>query len=353
MKPISKHRDEIKRILILQTAFLGDVILTIPLIKKTTQIFPNARVDFLTIPNAKNLVETIPYIHQLHIYDKHKSEKGLRALFSWQKKLRQQHYDLAIVPHRSFRSALLIRGSGIPLRIGFNSSAGHWFFTESIPYPKGVHEINRNLHLLKPFGQNPDEYIKPELYFTEDDYRIVEEWMVTENISSDAQKVVMAPGSVWATKRWLPERYGQLANDLVEQGREVILIGGDTDAAIGEVVLREAKVPLHNAIGRFTLRQSALLIQKSDLLITNDSAPLHLGVAVSTPVLAIFGPTVPAFGFYPYGEKDRILETKGLSCRPCSIHGGMKCPIGTFDCMKNISVKQVLTTALEMLNENS
>ncbi len=151
----------------------------------------------------------------------------------------------------------------------------------------------------------------------------------------------MAPGSVWPTKRWLSEHFAILADMLVNQGYQIILIGSENDKAVARQIRDLSRANLHDATGEFTLRQSALLISKSQLLVTNDSAPLHLGVAVNTPVVAIFGPTVPAFGFYPYGANDRVVELKGLKCRPCGKHGGYKCPIGTFECMKMLTPQRV------------
>lgn len=330
------------RILIVQTAFVGDVILTLPLLQTAKSLFPDAKIDFLAIPAARNILETVPDIHQLLIYDKRGEAKGAANFFRWIKKLRKNRYYLALVPHRSLRSAALVWGAGIPRRIGFDRSAGRILFSRVIKYPRGVHEINRNLHLLKPFGVDVTKKVFPRLYFTGEDDNVVQGWLREKGIADSAQIIAIAPGSVWATKRWLPEYFTHLAGALADSGYKIVLIGGPADEEVANIIKESAKPPVYNAAGKFSLRQSALLIRRSRLLISNDSAPVHLAGAVGTPIVAIFGPTVPAFGFSPYGDKDRVAEIKDLSCRPCGSHGGDKCPIGTFECMKKLTPELVL-----------
>lgn len=342
-----------RRVLILQTAFLGDVILTLPLLQLTKSLFPEAEVDFLAIPAAKNILETIPDIRRLIIYDKHGKDKGAANFFRQMKELRGNRYDLALVPHRSIRSAALIAGANIPIRIGFDRSAGRFLFTKIVPYPYNAHEINRNLHLLAPFGIDVTKKVFPKLYFTAEDHQAIEKWLKDEDLTSSDKFIAIAPGSVWATKRWLPKYFAQTADSLAGNGYKIVLIGGPGDVELAETIAGLADSTIFNAVGRFNLRESALVIQYSRLLITNDSAPMHLSVSVGTPVLAIFGPTVPAFGFYPYGERDRVAEIETLACRPCGKHGGNKCPIGTFVCMKQLLPARILQDVEEILEEDN
>lgn len=343
----------VRRVLIVQTAFIGDVILTLPLLQKTRHLFPAAEIDFVAIPAAGNLLETVPEIKHLWIYDKRGKERGISGFQRLVRRCRERRYDLALVPHRSMRSAALVWFSGIPHRIGFDRSAGRFLFTEVIPYPWGTHEINRNLHLLGPLRVDPAEKILPRLHFTGADTGTVERWLTAQQMPAEAPFITIAPGSVWATKRWLPEYFGKLAEMFASAGFRPVLIGGKDDVPVGQAVMAKAATKIHNAIGMLTLRESALLIRKSRLLVTNDSAPMHLAVATQTPVVAIFGPTVPSFGFYPYGENDRVVEVAGLPCRPCGKHGGNKCPIATFECMKTILPQQVFAQAISILENQS
>lgn len=342
-----------RRILILQTAFVGDVILTLSLLQTAKKLFPNAALDFLAIPAARNLLETHPDIDQLIIYDKRKRDKGIIPFFRLIRRLRENRYDLALVPHRSIRSAALVWAAGIPLRIGFDRSAGRFLFNRIIPYRRSIHEINRNLHLLDPFGVDADEKVRPKLFFSDEDEKAVFDWMKRQQLHRAENLVALAPGSVWATKRWLPEYFARLANMLKKAGFQIVLIGGEADAEVAGEIERSILPPVFNAVGQFTLRQSAFLIRQSRLLVTNDSAPQHLAAAVGTPVATIFGPTVPAFGFYPYGERDRVVEIGELPCRPCSIHGGPKCPIGTFECMKKLTPERVFREVQQTLEERN
>jgi heptosyltransferase-2 len=158
------------------------------------------------------------------------------------------------------------------------------------------------------------------------------------------QMIALAPGSVWRTKRWPRERYEELGRLLVSDGFSLVLIGGPEDrelcASISEGVSEERTI---NAAGRLSLLQSAELIRRCRVIVSNDSAPMHLAGAVQTPVVAMFGPTVPEFGFAPKGDRDVVLGISNLSCRPCSIHGGEKCPIRTFDCMVRLTADVVRT----------
>ena len=166
--------------------------------------------------------------------------------------------------------------------------------------------------------------------------------------------LTVAPGSVWNTKRWPWERYAESVRLLEHRGVPAVLVGGADDEDLCRRVLQQAGTKRSaNAAGRLTVMQSAVLIGCSSALLTNDSAPLHLGSAMSTPVIAIFGATSPSFGFGPTGPRDRVIETSGLSCRPCTNHGGSVCPIGTFDCMLRIDAEMVVTTVLDVLGDRA
>lgn len=341
---------KLKRILVVQTAFIGDVILTLPLLQVLKRYLPAAELHFLTIPVSRNVVETSPVLTRLWLYDKHGRDRGVRNLFHLAAQLREVRFDAAVVPHRSLRSALLVRLAGISLRIGFDRSAGSLLFNRLVKYRSGIHEIERNLSLLAPLGISPQGKELPEIVADESDERRVNEWLARHNLPAHRELVCLAPGSVWATKRWPAPYWGRLADLIAAAGKMPLFIGSEKDRFLLPQIRKHSKAPWLEAMGEFTLRQSTVLIRRCRLLISNDSAPTHLGVAARTPVLTIFGPTVPAFGFYPYGECDRVAEIKGLECRPCSIHGGRKCPRGHFKCMLELVPEAVYQIAEEMLN---
>lgn len=341
-----------KRILIVQTAFIGDVILTLPLLQKVKTHFPDAEVDFIAIPSSKNLLENNPLINHLYIYDKRQQDKGISAYLRLIKRLRGRQYDLALVPHRSIRSAGLVFAAKIPRRIGFDKSSGRFLFNTLLPYPKNVHEINRNLQLLTPLGIDAEKKVFPEMHFSREDEVAVQNWLKEKNLAGDQKCIAFAPGSVWATKRWLPEHFAGLAKRLARNDFHIVLIGSAQDREATAMIAAD-NPQVHDAAGQFTLRQSALLIKRCRALVTNDSSPLHLAVSVRTPIIAIFGATIPAFGFYPYGDSDRVVEIEGLACRPCGIHGGNSCPINTFDCMVKITPERIEKELKALLSTES
>lgn len=336
----AKRRCAIQKILIIHTAFPGDLILATPLIQAARDCFPAAKIDFVTTPVCANLIETHPALNAVRIFDKHHQDRGWKRLFRFARALKANAYDLALIPHRSLRSSLIAWLAGIPQRIGFNSSAGAFLFTQKIRYEKEWHEIDRNLALLRPF-QPQKLNLTPAVFPDSRDQKIIDDFLAKH--SPVSRTFAIAPGSVWETKRWPGDRFIKLSQMILQEGSaRVFLVGGKADIELCETIAATlpAESGVVNVAGKFSFRQSAELLRRCDALISNDSAPLHLGVAVGTPVFAIFGPTVPAFGFAPRGENHRIIE-KDLYCRPCAIHGGRTCPTGTFLCMKGITPNEI------------
>lgn len=331
-----------RRVLIFQTAFLGDVVLTLPLAQTVRREFPDSSVSFVAIPAAASVLEAHPAIREVIAYDKKRTQRGLAAARALSKTLRDREFDVALVPHRSLRSALIVAAARIPRRIGFDTSAGRAFFTDRVAYRRDLHEIDRNLSLLGPLGvPAASSAMLPAIHPIPRDREAVDALVSAHQDripGFDAGAMVaVAPGSVWMTKRWPEAKFLALVQALMDSGLHIALIGGPEDRALCERIARSCQgLPLC-AAGNLTPVQSAELIRRCRVLVSNDSAPAHLGTAVRTPVVAVFGATVPAFGFSPRGDQDIVIETAGLSCRPCSIHGGEKCPIKTFDCMERIS----------------
>lgn len=334
-----------KKILIVQTAFIGDVVLATPLAEAALRMFPGSCIDFMAIPAAANLLEKSPFVHRVVIFDKRGRQRGLTALWKFAAALREAQYDLALVPHRSLRSALLVWLAKIPQRIGFDRSAGAWLFTKRVPY-RQKHEVARNLDLLRALNAAVSTP-SPKINWDEADEKIVDSFC-GKNIKGK-WFCALAPGSVWATKRWPADRFAELARRLIAATEaQIYLIGGQSDAELCARLAREIGEACINTAGKLTLRQSAALLDRCQILVSNDSAPTHLGVATRCKVITIFGPTVPAFGFAPFGEGHAVIE-KNLPCRPCSSHGSKRCPIGTHACMLEISVDEVFSRVMPLL----
>lgn len=322
--------------LVVQTAFLGDVVLTTPLL--TVLAERHGPVDVVTTPAAAPLLETHPAVRQVLVYDKRKADRGLAGLRRLAHRLRAERYAVAYLPHRSLRSAALARLARIPRRVGYTDG---WrsLYTEARPRPRDGHEIDRLLALV---GAMPPRGARPTLHLAANDVARAEAAIGSAAVAPPF--AALAPGSIWGSKRW--PHFTALARRLA-QHVDVVLVGGPDDAALAEAIV--AAVAEENAAhrvvslcGRLSLRESAAVIREAAILVTNDSAPLHFAQAVATPTVAIFGPTIPAFGFGPRGPRDVVVGLDGLACRPCSPHGPAACPLGHHRCLQGVSVDDVL-----------
>lgn len=321
--------------LVIQTAFLGDVILTTPLLSALAERF--GPVDVVTTPGAAALLESHPAVRRVLQHDKQRSERGVRGVVQLARRLRAEGYARAYLPHRSWRSGVAARLAGIPERIGFEDAPARWTYTRHVARDLSRHEVPRLLAL----ADAPDRY-PVSLGITLADDTAATAWLDLAGVPQ--RFVALAPGSIWATKRW--DKFATLAATL---DAFVVTVGGPEDRALGDAVVAAARGGGANAAGALPLRVSAALLGRAAALVSNDSAPMHMAQAVGTPVVAIFGPTVPAFGFAPRGPHDVVLEVAGLACRPCSSHGPRVCPLGHHHCMTELDVIRVVQALQPLL----
>jgi heptosyltransferase-2 len=319
-------------VLVIQTAFLGDVVLTTPLLSTLADRY--GPVDVVTTPAASSLLENHPAIRSVVRYDKHGSDRGWRGIRRVGGLLRNRRYHRVYVPHRSVRSAVLALWSGARNRIGFADSPAAITYTTRVRRPPAGHEVERLLALA---GENTGSTPRVSLELSAEDHAAADAWLALHAVAP--RFAALAPGSVWGTKRW--PYYAELASVL---DRPTVIVGGHDDVSLANAVVAAAAGRAVSAAGALTLRGSAALLQRASVLVTNDSAPLHLATAVGTPVVALFGPTVPEFGFGPRGMDDVALGHEGLACRPCSRHGPQICPLGHHRCMRELSVDIVART---------
>ncbi|MBN1396745.1 MAG: lipopolysaccharide heptosyltransferase II [Bacteroidetes bacterium] len=343
-------KDMFNNILIIQTAFIGDAILTLPLIQVLKKNYPNSKIDVVVVPRTAEIFANHPAISEIIAYDKRGKDKGFKGLFRLRNRLRDKSYELIVIPHRSLRSAFLGRILKPRVCIGFNRSTGRFLLTKAVKYNPAIHEIERNLSLLDPLSIQVYDNELPRLYPSENDVVVIDSLMDSYSLDRDKKIISIAPGTIWNTKRWPMERFIELCKLLSPECSAIMLIGGKEDVDLCDKIASGTKEKnIFNTAGKLSLLQSAELIRRSRVLVSNDSAPMHIAVAVGTPVVAIFGATVPEFGFAPRGKNDIVIETKGLKCRPCSIHGGDKCPIKTFECMLAIKPEMVLNKVRSFL----
>jgi heptosyltransferase-2 len=341
-----------ERILIVQTSFLGDVVLTTPLIAEIRRRFPRAALAVLCNPQAASLLEGNPDIDEVIVYDKNGAGRGLRGLRKSAEELRRRGFTLAISPHKSLRTSVLLYLASIPERIGFRESAGWFLYHRTVKRATGCHDVERNLSILKALGIEIDECRK-ELRLATDPATTdsVNRLLSSLGVAKDRMIFGINAGSVWPTKRWHVHGFAGLMGLLERKySCRFLLFGGPQDGALVAELDRLSGYRAVNLSGKLSLRELAFALDWCDVLISNDSGPMHMAVARDVPVVAIFCATTPALGFYPYTAKAVVVE-KDLACRPCGSHGGRRCPLGTEDCIRGIQPADVLRAVEGLLQE--
>ena len=318
--------------LIVDTSFLGDVLCAEPLVRAAVRLHPGEPVDFLTSPGAAPLLHGHPQLRSVVVYDKRRGDRGPGGLLRMARRLRQAGYARAWSTHRSWRTALLLRIARIPERAGFAGASGGWLYTRQVAYRRDLHEIERNLEFAGGGAWEPPRVHPGEA-----------ELLRAAELAPEGAFVAVAPGSIWATKRWPEEHFAALVRALAAGVAPVVLLGGPEDRELCARIARAADGgAVTDLAGRTSLRESYALIARAACLVCNDSAPMHLGVAARVPVVGIYCSPVPAFGFAPRGPRDVVLEVDGLDCRPCGIHGHPACPRGHFKCGRDLAPARVL-----------
>jgi lipopolysaccharide heptosyltransferase II len=342
---------QFNKILIFNSAFPGDIILTTPLIRATYRKFPGASLTFCTTPAGASLLAGLSYLDSLIIYDKHGRDRGTWGTLKTASRLRREKFDLALSAHRSTRTSLILALAGIPMRVGFDQSAASYLYTHLAKRNQDAHETIRNLSLLGPLGIKVEALSrKPVLPVTGEEANHVFGHLGVGLPPGEGPLVVVAPGSVWGTKQWFADRFAELIERLTKfYAARVILVGSPLDRAQADKVAAVCKAEFLDLVGMTDLRGLAALVSKADLVISGDSAPMHVAWAMDVPCVAIFGATAPEQGFAPLSERSRVVEIKGLECRPCSAHGPHKCSLGHFRCMYGITVEMVMDACEEML----
>lgn len=348
-KPMDLGKKEIENICIFQTSFIGDSVLTTPLVQKTARLFPNAKIIVVTRPQTVEIFKNLKEVSKIIVDDKRGLGK-ITGVFKTSKAIKESNIDVILVPHRSFRSALIAKLSGVKIRIGFTNSEGRFFYTKTVPFSWMIHDAERNLYLLQGIVNENFNSADLKMESAEENAEVSVKKMLKEADLEGKTLVGIHPGSVWPTKCWPEENYAKLITRLEKElGLISVIVGGAKDVDLGEQVVRFSDSHAANFNGKTTLTELMALMKHFKLFITNDSGPMHIATAFGVPTLGIFGPTTRELGFFPYGEGNRVVEVKGLSCRPCALHGGKKCPQGHFKCMRDITVDEVLNTAKEML----
>ena len=316
------------RILIIQTAFLGDVILATPVISELHRLFPQAQIDILVKKGNESLVVGNPKVHQVYTFDK--AQGKYKRILQLIKTFRKNRYELVLNLHRFASSGILAGLSGGKKRYGFQKNPFSFLYTKRFPHiiGNGTHEVTRNLSLLQEFGAA--ELIRPELFPTQDDFNTL------AALQGEAY-ICIAPASVWYTKQLPEEKWVALLQK--QSNVKAYILGGPDDSPLAERISTKINtIPVKNLCGQLSLLQSAALMKGAQHNYVNDSGPLHLASSQNAPVTAYFCSTVPDFGFGPLSDASKVKQVSDLDCRPCGLHGHKECPKGHFKCGKEMIV---------------
>jgi heptosyltransferase-2 len=332
-----------QKILVIQTAFIGDVVLATAMLESIHQKNPTASISILVRKGNEALFNAHPYIDNVLVWDKQQNKYGhwLQLLIT----IRKNHFDAVINVQRYAATGLWTALSGAKIKIGFDKNPFAFLFTNKITHQfvgNGLHEIERNHALLSPLGLFPNA--KPALYPSPQDLSAVGGYQ-------SAPYLCMAPASVWYTKQFPMHQWIKLLHSIPFEG-PIYLLGGPGDKLLNDQILQAVqKKNIINMAGRLSFLASAALQKGAVLNYVNDSAPMHFASAVNAPVAAIYCSTVPDFGYGPLSDNSYIIETKqALSCRPCGLHGKKQCPLKHFNCAETISLEQIYQPLQQVLH---
>jgi heptosyltransferase II len=330
------------RIAVIQTAFPGDVILALPVFEALREIEPGCELTAVVRPESVCLLKNNPHVSHIVVFDKYGADKGLSGIRRVSGELKG--IDKALIIQRHMRSALLAFRAGIKERIGYESAPGRVLYTSAKKYREDVHEVQRCLDLID--FDNGNKKYKPKILLDSETISRAEKLLDEGGIRYDF--AVIAPGSVWPTKRY--NQFQQVIDLIYDRFElQIILLGGYGDRELSSSIsLESAHLPL-DLTGQTDMLLSAAIMSKARIVIANDSAPGHLAAAVDTPVVSIFGPTIPEFGFAPYSDKSIVVDIGELECRPCSKHGDNACPRKHFKCMRELKPENVVDAVEKLL----
>lgn len=344
----NKIRD---RILLIRTDRIGDVILSTPAIKAVRDAYPNSHIAVMVRPYAEDIVDGNPYLDEVILYDKDGGHRGLLGTLRFVRELRRKRFDLVLILHPTNRSNLIPFLAGIPERVGYDKKWGV-FLTKRLKDTKHLgekHEIEYNLDVLRAIGIEAED---KSLYMpVKDEYeKIVDRFFALNNLRQEDGIIAAHPGASCPSKRWPAYRFGRVADELIDKHKfKVVIIGGPSEKAI----VKDMHMAMLNEpiilSEEHSLGEVAAFLKRCRIFISNDSGPVHIAVAVGTPVISIFGRLDPGLSpkrWGPVGPNDIVIH-KDVGCKECKAHN---CEI-SFKCLDAITVDDVLSAAEELLKK--
>ncbi|MBU1121860.1 MAG: lipopolysaccharide heptosyltransferase II [Candidatus Omnitrophica bacterium] len=339
-----------KKILIIRTDRLGDVILSTPVITNLRQAYPQAHIAFMCRPYTLDAIEGNPHLNEVIVYDKYGRHKSMLATFKFALRLRKNKFDWAIILHPTNRAHLIAFFAGIPLRIGWNKKMG-WLLTKKMPHKKQEgkkHEVEYTLDILKPLKV---PIVDKTTYFPikEDAEKKIEDMLNTSGLIPDEKFIVIHPSASCLSKKWPQAYFSELIkiiNDKIDL--KIIIVTAKEDIQFGNQLVQE-----HNTIdfrGKLTLPQMGSLLKRAVLFISNDSGPVHIASSLNTPVISIFGRKNPGLSptrWKPRGKKSTYFH-QDVGCTVCLAHNCKQ----SFLCLKKVYPEEVAKKALQYIKKS-
>ncbi len=321
------------------------------MIRELRRRAPDAHIAVVVNPAGAPVLLPNPDVDEVLVIDKKGAHRGPLGMLRFARSIRERSFELMLSPHQSHRTSMLALLSRIPVRVGYRTAGfARFAYTRLLERPAEEPEIRRLLRFLdQAFGKGTEEPSELPLLYETDESRESARRLLAD-LREPRKPILLAPSSVWATKRWTPYGFARLAGLLIrEYGGQVLLIGSALDRAIAQQVIDFSKEinpnHIHERIADVTGRTSLLglysLMRRSRLLVSNDSAPVHFGCAARIPLVAVFGPTVRSLGYAPIAPGTAVAELADLPCRPCGTHGATTCPVGHFRCMRDLTAEMV------------
>jgi lipopolysaccharide heptosyltransferase II len=329
------------RILLVRFSSLGDVLLTTPLIRALRTRHPAATISVLTKQAWAPLLSANPHLDEVI------AVAPGQSLVPLARALRAARFSHLLDLHGSVRTRvlrLLVPGSwtGFDARRRARQSlirSHRDTYRDRVPVPERYFEAARELDVA-PDGRPAELFTSPAAEAR------AEAWLARAGLEVDQHLVVLAPGSAHASKRWPVRHWRQLASELARRGFHIALVGGAGDRVVAAEIAASAGSRAASAAGELDLQASGALVRRATVTISGDTGPMHLATAVNTAVVALFGPTVEQFGFFPYQAEAVVLQ-RDLPCRPCTSKGGPRCPLDHHRCLEEILPEEVMQRLLE------
>ncbi len=334
-----------EKILVIQTAFIGDAILTLPMIQKLKTKFRDCEIDVISTPVTAEIFSSSPFVSKVIALDKRGKHRSIFSLLNFIKEIKKNNYTRIFSPHRSFRTSFIVMNLGVKESYGFSTSSMRHVYKNLIDYVPLHHEVQRNLDLI---GYKEDWKILPEINISEKIKEKVDLFYNKNNL--DGNVAAIAPGSIWETKKYPVNYFENVIEFLLEKSFKIVLIGNENDKQFCNKLSERFQNKVILSAGMFSIIETIEMLKRVKVLVSNDSAPTHFGMCADIPVLTLYCSTVPEFGFYPYNKISSFINLNNLKCKPCGIHGHNKCPINTFACGYELEPQIVIKKLKEMLN---